>query len=69
VPREVDDLARKTGDAAEDVLLKALTFYEVATDPVKKRQRLALPGPDYRFIREIVGRGQPDPERNSPRSL
>ncbi len=50
-----DELAESTGETSEDVLLKALTLYEIALDAKKKGQRVILTGPDYHFIREIVG--------------
>jgi hypothetical protein len=50
-----DELAKSTGETSEDVLLKALTLYEAAIEAKEKGQRLILAGPDYRFIREIVG--------------
>jgi hypothetical protein len=52
---EVADLENKTGDTREDVLLKALSLYEAALEAKQKGQRLVVVGPDYRFIREIVG--------------
>jgi hypothetical protein len=54
----VEDLALKTGDSSEDVLLKALALYEAAIEARKKGQRLVLVGRDYQFIREIVGFGK-----------
>jgi len=58
----VDDLARKTGDTKEDVLFKALALFEAAVEAKQKGQRLVLVGPDYRFIKEIVGFEQIKPE-------
>ncbi len=55
VMAEVADLEDKTGDTREDVLLKALSLYEAALEAKQKGQRLVVVGPDYRFIREIVG--------------
>ncbi|MFI5456099.1 MAG: hypothetical protein ACHRXM_11680 [Isosphaerales bacterium] len=51
----VDEIANKTSDTKEDVLLKALSLYEAAIDAKRKNQRLVLVGPEYQFIREIVG--------------
>jgi hypothetical protein len=55
VTRNVDEIARNTGDSREDVLLKALSLYEAAIDAKRKNQRLVVVGPDYHFIKEIVG--------------
>jgi hypothetical protein len=62
VMAEVEDITNKTGDTKEDVLLKALTLYEAALEATQKGQRLVLVGPDYRFIREIVGINRVQPE-------
>ena len=51
----VNDLAEKTADSREDVLLKALSLYEVAIEAKQRNERLVLVGHDYQFIREIIG--------------
>jgi hypothetical protein len=51
----VNELAARTGDSREDVLLKALALYAAALDASEKGERLAVLGRDYKFIREIVG--------------
>jgi hypothetical protein len=58
----MDKLVEKTGDSREDLLLKALTLYEVVTDAISKGQRLALLTQDYRFVREIIGLVNPKSE-------
>lgn len=56
-------LVEKTGDTPEDVLLKALTLYEVAFDAThEENQRLVLATHDYDFVREIVGLGKEEVE-------
>jgi hypothetical protein len=55
VMAKVDDLTSKTGDTREDILLKALILYEAALEAKRKGQRLVVVGPDYRFVREIIG--------------
>jgi hypothetical protein len=55
VLRAVEELTEKTTDSREDVLLKALSLYDAAIEAKKRNQRLVLVGPDYQFIREIVG--------------
>jgi hypothetical protein len=55
VSEAVGQLAARTGDTNEDVLLKALALYEAALDASEKGERLAVLGRDYKFIREIVG--------------
>ena len=59
VAEAIDKLVAKTGDNREDLLLKALTLYEVAIDAAREGQRLAMLGQDYRFIREVVGLEEP----------
>lgn len=59
---EIEDISSKTGDTREDTLLKALVLYEAALEANQKGQRLVLVGPDYRFIREIVGFDRVDRE-------
>jgi hypothetical protein len=51
----VDELASKTTDTREDVLLKALSLYEAAVEAKQRGQRLVVVGPEYQFIREIIG--------------
>ena len=58
----VEELRGNTGDTKEDVLLKALTLYEAALGANEKGQRLVVVGPDYRFIREIIGFDRSDRE-------
>lgn len=58
----VDDLARKTGDTKEDILFKALALYEAAVEAKQMGQRLVFVGPDYRFIKEIIGFDPRKPE-------
>jgi hypothetical protein len=62
VRAKVEEIADESGDTQEDVLLKALRLYEVALEANRKGQRLVLVGPDYRFIREIVGLDRVDRE-------
>jgi hypothetical protein len=62
----LDDLAEKTGDSKEDILLKALALYEAAIDAKQKGQRLVLVGSDYKFIKEIIGFEQMKPEPTQP---
>jgi hypothetical protein len=50
-----DELAKRTGDSEEDVLLKALSLYEAAIEGKEKGLRVILVGPDYKYIKEIVG--------------
>jgi hypothetical protein len=57
-----DELAKRTGDSEEDLLLKALSLYEAALEGKEKGQRLILVGPDYKFIKEIVGFEKTSPE-------
>lgn len=55
VLRAVFEIVDKTGDTKEGVLLKALSLYEAAVDANRKHQRLVVVGPEYQFIKEIVG--------------
>lgn len=63
VASEVEAITSETGDSKEDVLLKALLLYEEALEASQNGQRLVVVGPDYRYIKEIVGlrRGEPEP--------
>jgi hypothetical protein len=69
VSEALDRLVEKTGDNRGDLLQMALTLYEIVIDAVNKGQRLALLGPDYRFIREIVGFKPPKSEVNEPETV
>ncbi len=55
VTEALDQLASRTRDPKEDILLKALSLYEEAIRVFASGERLAVLGKDYRFIREIVG--------------
>ena len=69
VSEALDRLVEKTGDNREDLLQMALTLYEVVIDAVNKGQRVALLGPDYQFVREIVGFNRPKSEANEPETV
>ena len=56
------NIMAKTGTSENDVLLLALTLYDLAVDAAEKGQRLVLLDRDYRFVREIVGLGLNKPE-------
>ena len=48
-------VVEKTGRPPEEVLLFALTFYEIAIDAVKRGQRLVLVDNGYGFVSEVTG--------------
>lgn len=59
VSETLDQLVDLTGHDPEDLLLRALTLYEVAYEAVThKNQRLVLVSHEYDFVREIVGLGE-----------
>lgn len=59
---EIQNISSESGDSYEDLLLKALLLYKAALEATQKGQRLVVVGPDYRFIREIVGIGSANRE-------
>lgn len=59
IAETADEIARTTGDEREEVILKALTLYELAIDAVNEGKRLVLLTQDYRFSREITGLVEP----------
>jgi hypothetical protein len=56
-------IVAKTGADPEDAVVMALTLYDVAVDAARQGQRLVLVDEDYRFVREVTGllQDQPDP--------
>jgi hypothetical protein len=55
VANAVNEITHKTSDSRGELLLKVLSLYETAIKAKQKDQRLVLVGPEYRFIREIIG--------------
>jgi hypothetical protein len=51
------ELEARSGEGAEEILRKAITLYEVATDATAKGNRLAILTPDDEIVREIIGLG------------
>jgi hypothetical protein len=68
VVNAVNEIAHRTSDSREEVLLKALSLYETAIEAKQKDQRLVLVGPEYKFIREIIGFDQINSETHLPAS-
>jgi hypothetical protein len=68
VANAVNEITHRTSDSREELLLKALSLYETAIEAKQKDQRLVLVGPEYRFIREIIGFDQIKSENHLPAS-
>ena len=50
-------ITSKTGLSPDEVLVLALTLYDVAVDAVQRGERLVLLDSDYRYVREVTGLG------------
>lgn len=48
-------LAQETGNTPSDILVKALTLYDVANKARSEGNRIAVLSPDDEIIREIIG--------------
>jgi hypothetical protein len=68
VANAVNEITHRTSDSREELLLKALSLYETAIEAKQNDQRLVLVGPEYRFIREIIGFDQIKSENHLPAS-
>jgi hypothetical protein len=68
VANAVNEITHRTSDSREELLLKALSLYETAIEAIQKDQRLVLVGPEYRFVREIIGFDQIKSENHLPAS-